>query len=72
MPAFFVVLLYIYVGMFGSQIINSFTEEKENRVTEILLTSVFGLIMLRIATLAFRKGSLEYSKVLSAKTLFKK
>lgn len=39
-PGLFLVLFYILVTMFGSQMLTSTTEEKENRVIEMLLTTV--------------------------------
>lgn len=39
-PGFFLVLFYFLIAMFGGQAINSTTEEKENRVIEMLLTTV--------------------------------
>lgn len=39
-PGMFLVLFYILVTMFGSQMLTSTTEEKENRVIEMLLTTV--------------------------------
>ncbi|MDB5168293.1 MAG: putative transporter permease protein [Candidatus Saccharibacteria bacterium] len=39
-PGLFLVLFYILVTMFGSQMLTSTTEEKENRVIEMLLTTI--------------------------------
>lgn len=39
-PGFFLVLFYFLIAMFGNQAITSTTEEKENRVIEMLLTTV--------------------------------
>ncbi|HMR72702.1 MAG TPA: ABC transporter permease [Candidatus Saccharibacteria bacterium] len=39
-PGLFLVLFYLVIAMFGSQMLTSTTEEKENRVIEMLLTSV--------------------------------
>jgi len=39
-PGIFLVLFYIVIAMFGNQMLTSTTEEKENRVIEMLLTSV--------------------------------
>ncbi len=40
LPLAVVVIIYILIVMFGNQNLTSMTEEKENRVTEMLLTSV--------------------------------
>ena len=39
-PGVFLVLFYILIAMFGNQMLTSTTEEKENRVIEMLLTTV--------------------------------
>lgn len=39
-PGLFLVLFYLVIAMFGGQMLTSTTEEKENRVIEMLLTSV--------------------------------
>lgn len=39
-PAIFLVLFYFVIAVFGGQMMNSTVEEKENRVIEMLLTSV--------------------------------
>lgn len=39
-PGIFLVLFYILISMFGSQMLTSTTEEKENRVTEMILTTI--------------------------------
>lgn len=39
-PGFFLVLFYMLVMFFGNQMLTSTTEEKENRVIEMLLTTV--------------------------------
>ena len=39
-PGIFLVLFYILIGMFGNQMLTSTTEEKENRVTEMILTTI--------------------------------
>ena len=39
-PGFFLVLFYILLAMFSNQMLTSTTEEKENRVIEMLLTTV--------------------------------
>ncbi|MFZ1257907.1 MAG: ABC transporter permease [Candidatus Saccharimonas sp.] len=40
LPGVFLVLFYILIGFFGNQMLTSTTEEKENRVIEMLLTTV--------------------------------
>lgn len=40
MPGLFLVLFYFVIALFGGQMMNSTVEEKENRVIEMLLTSV--------------------------------
>lgn len=39
-PGFFLVLFYMLISFFGSQMLNSTVEEKENRTVEMLLTTV--------------------------------
>lgn len=39
-PGIFLVLFYIVITMFGSQMLTSTTEEKENRVIEMILTTI--------------------------------
>jgi len=39
-PGIFLVLFYFLIAMFGSQMLTSTTEEKENRVIEMLLTTI--------------------------------
>ncbi len=39
-PAVFLVLFYIMIATFGNQMLNSTTEEKENRVIEMILTTI--------------------------------
>ncbi|NCU38116.1 ABC transporter permease [Candidatus Saccharibacteria bacterium] len=39
-PAVFLVLFYLLIAFFGNQMLTSTTEEKENRVIEMLLTTV--------------------------------
>ena len=39
-PGFFLVLFYLLIAMFSNQMLTSTTEEKENRVIEMLLTTV--------------------------------
>ena len=39
-PGMFVVLFYVLIAMFGNQMLTSTTEEKENRVIEMILTTI--------------------------------
>ncbi len=39
-PAIFLVLFYLLISMFGNQMLTSTTEEKENRVIEMILTTI--------------------------------
>lgn len=39
-PGIFLVLFYILISMFGNQMLTSTTEEKENRVIEMILTTI--------------------------------
>ena len=39
-PGIFLVLFYILIAMFGGQMLTSTTEEKENRVIEMILTTI--------------------------------
>lgn len=39
-PGLFLVLFYVLIAMFGSQMLTSTTEEKENRVIEMILTTI--------------------------------
>lgn len=39
-PGIFLVLLYVIIAIFGNQMLNATIEEKENRVMEIILTTI--------------------------------
>jgi len=39
-PLLFLVILYVVIGLLGNQMLNSTLEEKENRVTEMILTTM--------------------------------
>ena len=57
-PGIFLVLFYILIAMFGNQMLVSTTEEKENRVTEMILTTIEARTLiigkiLSLITLAF-------------------
>ena len=41
-PGIFLVLFYLLIAFFGNQMLNSTTEEKENRVVEMILTTIKG------------------------------
>lgn len=40
LPGIFLVLFYLLIGFFGNQMLTSTTEEKENRVIEMILTTI--------------------------------
>jgi len=40
LPGLFLVLFYLLIAMFGNQMLTSTTEEKENRVIEMILTTI--------------------------------
>ncbi len=57
-PGAFLVLFYILISMFGNQMLTSTTEEKENRVIEMILTTIEARTLiigkiLSLVTLAF-------------------
>ena len=39
-PGIFLVMFYFLIAMFGNQMLTSTTEEKENRITEMILTTI--------------------------------
>ncbi len=39
-PGIFLILFYFLIAMFGNQMLTSTTEEKENRITEMILTTI--------------------------------
>lgn len=39
-PGLFLIIFYLLISMFGNQMLTSTTEEKENRVTEMILTTI--------------------------------
>lgn len=45
-PAIFLVLFYILIAMFGNQMLVSTTEEKENRVIEMILTTIEARVLI--------------------------
>ena len=74
-PGVFLVLFYILIAMFGNQMLVSTTEEKENRVTEMILTTIeartliIGKILSLIA-LAFIQIVIILVPIILAYTLF--
>ena len=57
-PGLFLILFYFLIAMFGNQMLTSTTEEKENRVIEMVLTTVKARVLilgkiLSLVTLAF-------------------
>jgi len=60
-PAVFLVLFYLLIAFFGNQMLTSTTEEKENRVIEMLLTTIEARTLiigkiLSLIMLAFLQG----------------
>ncbi len=45
-PGIFLVLFYILIAMFGNQMLTSTTEEKENRVIEMVLTTIEARVLI--------------------------
>lgn len=70
-PALFLVLFYLLIAFFGNQMLTSTTEEKENRVIEMILTTIeartliIGKIISLVA-LAFLQGALMLLPVVIA------
>lgn len=61
-PGLFLVLFYILIAMFGNQMLTSTTEEKENRVIEMILTTIKAKTLiigkiLSLIVLAFIQGA---------------
>ncbi len=68
-PGLFLVLFYFLIAMFGNQALTSTTEEKENRVIEMLLTTVQARTLiigkiLSLILLAFIQGILFIAPVI--------
>jgi len=62
-PAVFLVLFYLLIAFFGSQMLTSTTEEKENRVIEMILTTIEARTLIvgkiiSLVALAFLQGAL--------------
>lgn len=75
LPAIFLVLFYLLISFFGSQMLTSTTEEKENRVIEMILTTIEArtLIIGKIISLiflAFFQGAIIVIPALVAYLLF--
>lgn len=75
-PGLFLVLFYVLIAMFGNQMLASTTEEKENRVIEMILTTIkaktliIGKILSLIA-LAFIQMLIMITPVILAYVLFR-
>jgi ABC-type Na+ efflux pump permease subunit len=61
-PLLFLVIFYLLIAMLGNQMLSSTLEEKENRVTEMILTTLnpTTLIIGRITALVVSSGTLWY------------
>ena len=75
LPGVFLVLFYLLISFFGSQMLTSTTEEKENRVIEMILTTIEArtLIIGKIISLiflAFFQGALIVIPALIGYLLF--
>jgi len=75
LPGVFLVLFYLLISFFGSQMLTSTTEEKENRVIEMILTTIEArtLIIGKIISLillAFFQGALIVVPALLGYLLF--
>ncbi|WP_208759918.1 ABC transporter permease [Paenarthrobacter nitroguajacolicus] len=75
-PLTFLLLFYVVILLLSNQMLSSTLEENENRVTEMILTTlnpttlIIGALLLRLAVHLFRYGSIQYSSKLSiTKTL---
>lgn len=73
-PGIFLVLFYIVIAMFGNQMLTSTTEEKENRVIEMILTTIEARTLivgkiLSLITLAFIQIAVILLPVLIAHSL---
>ncbi len=75
-PGLFLVLFYFLIAMFGGQMLTSTTEEKENRVMEMILTTVAARTLivgkiLSLITLAFVQGLIVATPVAVAYFFFR-
>ena len=76
LPGLFLVLFYFLISFFGNQMLTSTTEEKENRVIEMILTTVHARTLIigkiiSLIVLAFIQGLLVILPVLIAYLFFK-
>ena len=76
LPGIFLLLFYLLIAFFGSQMLTSTTEEKENRVIEMILTTIEArtLIIGKIISLiglAFLQGALIVIPLLVGYLLFR-
>ena len=76
LPGLFLVLFYFLISFFGNQMLTSTTEEKENRVIEMILTTVHARTLIigkiiSLIVLAFIQGLLVILPVLVAYLFFK-
>lgn len=74
-PGIFLVLFYMLIGFFGNQMLTSTTEEKENRVIEMLLTTVNARTLIigkifSLIVLAFIQGLLIIAPAIIGYALF--
>ncbi len=70
-PALFLVLFYLLIAFFGNQMLTSTTEEKENRVIEMILTTIKARTLIigkiiSLVLLAFLQGALMLLPVVIA------
>lgn len=76
LPGLFLVLFYFLIAMFGGQMLASTTEEKENRVMEMILTTVTARTLiigkiLSLVTLALVQGLIFATPVVLAYVFFR-
>ncbi len=75
-PGLFLVLFYFLIAMFGGQMLASTTEEKENRVMEMILTTVTAKTLIigkifSLVTLALVQGLIFATPVVIAYVFFR-
>lgn len=75
-PAVFLVLFYLLIAFFGSQMLVSTTEEKENRVIEMILTAIEARTLIigkiiSLVLLAFFQGFIVVAPALLGYFLFR-
>lgn len=76
LPGIFLVLFYILIAFFGNQMLTSTTEEKENRVIEMLLTTVQARTLIvgkiySLIILAFIQGMIILVPAITGYLLFR-